>query len=144
MGADAADGGEAAKEARLAKERGKLFERLQAVLTAHPSSACLAAQFPGALPLCMSQDQIQHALEIYCDPALLPSDASGMRDFAASLRLRLLAAAGIGSDPLLPECGSSAIPDHLYMADRSQQIVQPLRNILIWEVNHLTPDSCTP
>ncbi len=139
MGADASVGEEAAKEAVLANERDELFTKLQDVLKADHSSAQLAAKFPGALPLCMSQDQLQQALEMYVDAHLLPQDISA---FAASLRHQLLAAANIRWDPLRPEVTFSAIPAHLHMVERSEQIVATLRNILKWEVCHLVSASC--
>ncbi|KAK9817320.1 hypothetical protein WJX74_002530 [Apatococcus lobatus] len=139
---DASAREEAAEEALLCKERDELFTQLQAVLTADPSSAGLAAIFPGALPLCMSHDQLQQALEMYVDPALLPSDISA---FAALVRRRLLAAASLSRDPLRPQHNFSSIPTHLPMVERSEQTVATLKNILTWEEKQTAdvPERCT-
>lgn len=132
---------EAVQEQVLNEKRNELFKNLQNVLIAHPSSAPLAAMFPGALPLCMSQDQLQQALEMYGDAEFMPADTAA---FAASLRSQLLVAADIQADPLRLEQSTTAIPVNLHMVERSDQIVGTLRNILIWEVCYPFPACCPP
>lgn len=94
------------------------------------AAAKLAEHFKGITPLFISPGKLQFALEHFGGVAKDQSAA-----MAADLRHRLLQAASVERDPMIPRWQTEPVPPALTVVDREDQVVSMWMRILSHEVH---------